>query len=171
MEDLLLTAKRFRVVRKTRTTAKGETDTREIVRHPGAVVLLPLLDDGRVVLIRNYRMSVDQTLIELPAGTIDPGEDPLETARRELTEETGYRAGSIELLTSYYPSPGILDERMRVYVAKGLVPGRPEPDVGEEIELLPATWDDALAMIGDGRIEDAKTIAGLLYYDRFVRPQ
>lgn len=166
-EELLLQTKRFKVVQVSRTTSSGQTDSRAVVRHPGAAVLLPLLDDGRVVLIRNYRPSVDKKLVELPAGTLDPGERPEETARRELAEETGYRARSIELLTSFYASPGILDERMHVFVATGLEPGPTQLDHGEEIELLPVAWDEALTMARDGRIEDAKTLAALLYYNAF----
>ena len=91
--EVLLQAGRFRVVRMSRRLTDGTLHSREVVQHPGAVVILPLLADGRVCLIRNYRMTVGETLLELPAGTLDAGEDPAETARRELTEETGYRAG------------------------------------------------------------------------------
>src|SRR3954452_8458169 len=90
--ELLLAASKFRVVRETIAAPSGKTKTREIVRHPGACVIVPLLDDGRVCLIRNWRVAVRQTLIELPAGTLEPPEPPQETAKRELIEETGYRA-------------------------------------------------------------------------------
>ena len=168
---LLFTGSRFRVVRAEQTLDDGTVHVKEIVRHPGAVVILPLLDDGRICLIRNYRLSVDKTLIELPAGTLEPNEDTDVTARRELLEETGYRAANIELLGAFYPSPGVLDERMRFYLATGLAAGPTDLQPGENIEPLLVTWDQALAMIRDKEIEDAKTLAGLLYYHTFRRGQ
>src|SRR6185295_8959524 len=99
--ELLLQAAKFRVVRETITTGRGKTKTREIVRHPGACVIVPLLDDGRVCLIKNWRIAVGQTLIELPAGTLEPPEPPEVTAERELIEETGYRAQKIEFLHAF----------------------------------------------------------------------
>ncbi|MCC9604316.1 NUDIX hydrolase [Blastopirellula sp. JC732] len=142
---------------------------RDIVRHPGAAVILPIVGDDQICLIRNYRVSVEETLIELPAGTLEPNEPPEITAARELTEETGYTAESVELLVKFYPSPGIMDERMFVYVATGLTAGAPEREAGEEIENLVVSLDEAISMIGDGQIKDGKTIAGLLYYERFRR--
>ena len=163
---VLLTAQRFRVEMASRTDANGAVHQREVVRHPGAVTILPMVDQQHVCLIRNYRMAVAQTLIELPAGTLEPGEQPAATAHRELIEETGYRAGCIEQVHSFFLSPGILDERMHLFVASDLTPGPAEREAGEEIENLVVTWDEALQMVRDGRIEDAKTIVSLLYYDR-----
>src|SRR5262245_29189080 len=104
--EVLLNAPKVCVLRETIDTPRGNTKTRDIVRHPGACVILPLLDDGRVCLIRNWRVAVKQTLIELPAGTLEPPEPPAQTAKRELIEETGYRAKKIELLHAFYLSPG-----------------------------------------------------------------
>jgi len=167
--DVLLRAARFQVVRKTQITPDGKTHDREIVRHPGSVVLLPLLEDGRVVLIRNYRVAVEQWLVELPAGTLDPGEDPSLAAHRELAEETGYRAGSLELLCRFYPSPGILDEQMHLFLATGLEAGPASLEGGEQIEPCLVAWQEALEMARDGRIQDAKTLTGLLYYELLRR--
>lgn len=167
--NLLFQGSRFAVVRVEQMLDDGSKHQKEIVRHPGAVALLPLLDDGRICLIRNYRLSVDKTLIELPAGTLEPDEDPDVTARRELLEETGYQARSIELIAAFYLSPGILDERMRLYLATGLVAGPSDLQPGEKIEPLFVTWDQALAMVRDGQIQDAKTLTGLLYYHTFRR--
>ena len=164
--ELLLETRRFRVVRQHRTTPAGQTITRETIQHPGAVVIVPLLDDGRVCLVRNYRLAVNAALIELPAGTLEPGERAEITASRELAEETGYNAARLEPLAEMLMSPGILNERMHVFVASGLSAGAPAPEAEEEIEALLVTWDEALAMVDDGRIEDAKTIAALLLYDR-----
>lgn len=166
---VLFQGKRFRVEQVVQTTPDGVEHAKEVVRHPGAVTLLPLLDDGRICFVENFRVSVGQTLVELPAGTLEPGEDPLEAARRELAEETGYRAGRIERLATFYMSPGVLDERMHLFLATSLVAGRLSLDAGEDIRPLLCTWSEALAMLADGRICDAKSIAGLLYYQQFVR--
>jgi ADP-ribose pyrophosphatase len=164
--ELLLETKRFRVIRQHRLTPSGQTIARETIQHPGAVVIVPLLDDGRVCLLRNYRLAVNATLIELPAGTLEPGERAEITARRELAEETGYTAARLEPLACMLMSPGILDERMHVFVASDLAAGAPAREPEEEIETLLVSWDEALAMVEDGRIQDAKTIAALLLYDR-----
>ncbi len=162
--DLLFTGRRFCVERAVQITPDGAEHVREVIRHPGAVAILPLLDDGRVCFVRNYRVAVDETLIELPAGTLEPDEDPARAARRELAEETGYRAGQLELLTTFFTSPGVLDERMVVYVATSLESGPTALEPGEDIESLLCTWDEALAMARDGRIRDAKTLVALLLY-------
>ena len=165
-QELMLETKRFRVVRLTTTIAEGQQHSREVIQHPGAAIMIPLLDDGRVCLIKNYRVAVDETLVELPAGTIDPGEPPLDTAIRELAEETGYRAKKMEQVGEFYMSPGILDERMFVFVATGLSEGETSLDVGEIVEPYLVAWDDAMQMTIDGSIRDAKTIAALAMYDR-----
>jgi ADP-ribose diphosphatase len=167
--ETVLKTPRFRVVRLRRKLLDGTWHSREAVMHPGAAVILPLVDDDHICLIKNYRIAVDEELIELPAGTIDPSEDPLDTARRELLEETGYRAGSIEKLHEYWVSPGILNERMHFFVARELTPGTAQPERGEQIKTLVVSWHEALAMIDDRRIRDAKTIVGLFYYDRLGR--
>lgn len=164
-EQLLLETKRFRVVR---IFPEG-LPPREVVRHPGAVTILPLLEDGRICLIQNYRASVDRTLIELPAGTLEPNELPQQTAARELTEETGFVAGNLQSLHEYYLSPGVLDEWMHVFVATELSLDKPNREPDERIENLVVSIDEALAMVRDQRIQDAKTIASLLFYDRFAK--
>lgn len=166
-EELLLATRRFRVVRHRQVGADGRELTKETVQHPGAVAILPVLDDGRVCLIRNYRVAVHRTLIELPAGTLEPGEDPAETARRELIEETGYRARQITKLREFTMSPGILNERMHLYLARGLTAGPMQLEAGEQIETMLVTWDEALKLVRSGAIEDAKTLVGLLYFDRW----
>jgi ADP-ribose pyrophosphatase len=160
---VLFQGRRFRVERQVQVGPDGREHVWDFVRHPGAAVILPLLDDGRLCLVRNARPAVGQTLIELPAGTLEPGEDPAETAHRELAEETGYRAGRIEHLISFYSSPGICDEHMHLYLAQDLTAGPMSLDPGEELEPLLCSWDEALALIHSGRIHDAKTLAGLLY--------
>jgi ADP-ribose pyrophosphatase len=112
-------------------------------------------------------VAVEQTLIELPAGTLEPGEDTAETARRELAEETGYRAGHIEHLLTFCMSPGILDEQMHLYLATELQPGPMALEAGEDIQPLLCTWDESLEMMRRGDIHDAKTLVGLMHYRMF----
>jgi ADP-ribose pyrophosphatase len=164
----LFQGRRFRVERVIQTTPDGAEHVREVVRHPGAVTILPILDGGRVCLVQNFRAAVDQMLLELPAGTLEPGENPAVTATRELAEETGYRAGRIRRLATFYMSPGILDERMHLYLATSLKPGTSAPEPGEQVQPVVTTWEKALAMCQDGRIQDAKTLVGLLYYEAFL---
>ena len=140
---------------------------RDIVHHPGAAVILPRFSDGRVLLIRQYRMAAGRLLWELPAGTIDQGETPLQTARRELTEETGYRASSWRKLVACYPSPGLLTEKMSLFLAQNLRPGPARTEEDERILPRAFSMREALSMVRDGEIRDAKTMIGLLYFDRW----
>jgi ADP-ribose pyrophosphatase len=151
------------------TDEDGRRVQREVVRHPGAVLVVPLLEEDRLVLLRHDRVAVGERLWELPAGTLEPGEDPQEAACRELEEETGYRPGSIRALGEFYSSPGFCDELMRAFVADELewVGQRLEP--GEQIEVEVVTRSEALAMIDDGRIRDGKTVAALLMWARRER--
>ena len=165
--EVLLVASRFRVERITQHLADGTRHSREIIKHPGAVVILPILPDGSLCLIRNYRVAVDRVLLELPAGTLEPNEPPIETARRELIEETGFRCTEIVPLCEFAMSPGILDERMHAFVAKGLVAGDPAREIGEQIENLIVSPTELEQMLRTGQIEDAKTLATLLYYLRY----
>ena len=147
----------------------GKRHVREIVVHPGAVVVIGLLDDQRVLLIRNRREAVGQTLLELPAGTLEKAESPMNCAGRELLEETGYLAGKMKLLGTFFTSPGILSEKMYAFVAYDLQVKSTALEPGEEIEVQEATLDGAIEMIREGQIADGKTIAALLMYDMFVR--
>lgn len=166
-EELLLECQIFNVVRRWTEGSDGRPHVRQIIRHPGAVVVLPRLDDGRVVLIRNYRAAVGRYLLEFPAGTLEPGEDPVAAAHRELAEETGYRARSMHWLTSFFASPGILDERMHLYLATGLEPGPTALQPDERIEPVVLPWDEALALARDRQIDDAKTLIGLFFAEMF----
>ena len=164
--EILLKTAKFRVVRKKETLPDGSVHTREIVEHPGAVAIVPMLDEHHVCLIQNVRVAVGQQLIELPAGTLEPNEDPRDTAIRELAEETGYRAETMTPLCEFFMSPGILQERMHLFVATGLTLGEPALETGEQIKTVVVSWSEAMRMAVDGRIHDAKTLVGLLYYDR-----
>jgi len=147
----------------------GIKATRDIVAHPGSVVIIPVLEDGRIVLIRQFRYAAGQYLWELVAGHKEPGEDPLKGAHRELMEETGYTAKHVRKLFDIFPSPGLLGERMDMYLAEGLTKGRARPEEDEKISVKIVTLAEAERWIREAKIRDAKTIAGLLYYSKFVR--
>lgn len=150
-------------VRRAETPGRpGDDHRRLFIRHPGAVVIVPVLDDGRVVLIRNFRAAVGGVIAELCAGTLEPGEDPALTARRELIEETGYEARTMTPLGSYLTSPGLSDELMHAYFASGLSHVGQRLEEGEDIEVETVTTDEAFAMIDDGRLRDAKSMLALL---------
>jgi ADP-ribose pyrophosphatase len=140
----------------------GSVREREVVEHPGAVAVLPLLPGGRVVLVRQYRHAVGRTLLEVPAGTREPGEEPEETARRELEEETGYRAGSLEFLVRFFASPGWAAEELEVYVARDPEPGASRQEADEDLSLVEVSLDGFESLIASGEIADAKTILTLL---------
>lgn len=165
-DEIVFRGQRFSVHRRKELMSSGDERIREIVVHPGAVVVIPWLDPDQVCLIKNRRIAVRKTLVELPAGTLEEGEDPMVTARRELIEETGYRANRMEYLCGFFMSPGILSERMHVFLASGLTPGETAREPGEDIENLVVPWSEALRMIDDGEIEDAKSIAALLLHER-----
>lgn len=133
----------------------------QIVRHPGGVGVLPLHDDGTVSLIRQLRPSVDRFLLEIPAGRLDPGEDPLHCGIRELGEETGLVAANMESLGVVHTSPGVFDERIHLYLATGLVQGQAEPEHYEDIEVVRIPMAEALAMAVAGDITDSKTMVSL----------
>jgi len=140
----------------------GVRAIREVVRHRGSVATLAVHDDGRVVLIRQYRYPVDQPVWELPAGRVDPGESALEGARRELEEETGLRAARIEAMGVFYTTPGFCDETMHLFRATGLTQGPPRPEADERIEVYTCALEEARSMIGTGAICEGKTLVALL---------
>ena len=165
-ETVLVTAK-FTVLKHLLTSPRQPTPlVKHSIQHPGAVAILPLLDDDRICLIRNERIAVGKTLIELPAGTLEPNEPPRRTAERELQEETGYLAAHWHELNGFFMSPGILNERIHLFVARDLTPGPPAREADEVIDNLVVPWEEAIAMVLRGEIEDAKSVAGLLLWDK-----
>jgi ADP-ribose pyrophosphatase len=152
-------------VEKRAYARPGETPiTRDVVVHPGAVVILPVLDERRIVMIRNYRYTVEQELWELPAGTIEAGEEPYDAARRELEEETGYRARRMKTMMSFFTSPGILTERMHAYLATDLTPVGQRLQGGERIVVEAVDIGIVRDRLLKGAFLDGKTIAVLGRY-------
>src|SRR5437899_2995978 len=157
-------------VRRDRVREPGGLETtREVITHPGSVVVLPLLPDGRILLIRQYRHATRQYLWELVAGRIDAGETPKQGAARELAEETGYRAKRLKTFLDVFPTPGFLEERMWILLAEGLTAGKAQPEEDEKIEVRAYRVNELKKMIKSGRLKDAKSIAGILYYLTFLR--
>jgi ADP-ribose pyrophosphatase len=140
----------------------GVETTREVVCHPGSVVVVPHLPDGRLILVRQYRHAVRESLWELVAGGIERGETPRQSARRELQEETGYHARTLKPLLEFYPSPGILSEKMHLVEAWGLTPSQGQPDDDERIQTGVFTVEKVMKMIRRHEIRDGKTLVGIL---------
>ena len=151
----------FTVVERMQIGRSGALLRRQVVKHPGAVGIVPILPDGRVLLIKQYRIALEKEIFEIPAGTREPGELPLTTAKRELIEETGYRSDAFTQLSTIYTSPGILQEELTLYLATDLEPGESAPEDGERIALTPLEWSEIDDMIRVGEISDGKTLAGL----------
>ena len=161
----------FKVLHDKLIEPGGRRNERDVIRHNGSVVILALDNakskkDPWIVMERQYRHAANQYLWELPAGKIEPDEDPLEAAKRELAEETGYRAKKWRPLVEYYASPGFLGESMKVFLAEGLEPGEAQPEEDEQIELRLVKLSEVLRMIEKGAILDGKTLSSVLLYAR-----
>ena len=147
----------------------GQTTQREYIRHPGAVVVLPLFEDGRVLLERQFRYPLDRVFIEYPAGKIDAGEDPLACAKRELQEETGYTATDWQFVCTIHNAIAYSDEHLEIYLARGLTAGPSKLDDGEFLETFTAPLADMLTWIREGKVTDVKTVIGTFWLDKIVR--
>ncbi len=146
----------------------GIRTSRDLVTHFGSIVILPVLSDGRILLVRQYRHAVGQYLWELVAGRVEEGENLLTAAKRELLEETGYKARRFRKLLRLFPTPGFLSEFMVIYAAEGLVPGPAQPEEDERITTRAFTLQEIERWMQTGKLKDAKSFAGILYYARFV---
>jgi ADP-ribose diphosphatase len=169
--EVLYQGKVFRLQRDLVIEPGGVQAERDIIVHPGSVVVLPVFDDGRVLLIRQYRHSVGEFLWELVAGRKEPNETPLAAARRELAEETGYTARRLRKLMRVVPTPGFVNEWMWIFAAEGLTEGEARPEEDEKIAARIFTLKQAEKMIERGTLHDAKSVCGILYYMRFVKPR
>jgi ADP-ribose pyrophosphatase len=169
--EILYQGKVFQLQRDTVIEPGGIRAVRDIVVHPGSVVVMPIFTDGRILLIRQYRHSVGEFLWELVAGRKEPNETPLTAARRELAEETGYTARRFRKLLRVVPTPGFVNEWMWIFAAEGLTKGAARPEEDEKIAARIFTLKQAEKMIERGTLRDAKSICGILYYLRFIKRQ
>jgi ADP-ribose pyrophosphatase len=165
---LVFKGKVFSVRRDVVVEPSGVKAERDVIAHSGSVVVMPVLDDGKIVLIRQYRYAAGQYLWELVAGRVDPGENIKQAAKRELIEETGLRAKKMRKFLDFWPSPGFLEERMFVLIAEGVTQGKAEPEEDERIDAKAFGRAELDKMLRTGVIRDAKTISSLLYYFRFM---
>lgn len=159
----------LKVRKDTVALPNGKEAVREWITHPGAAAVVPILDDGRIAMVRQYRYPVDKVTLEVPAGKLDQAEDPEVCVRRELREETGYEAKTIRKVAAILTTPGFSDERIHLYVAEGLAAGKQCPDEDEFIHVVKFTREEIAAMIRSGEIDDAKTMLALLLAGVVVR--
>jgi ADP-ribose diphosphatase len=145
----------------------GKVTTRDVIEHDGAVAVIAIDENGDLILERQFRYAAGKELLEIPAGGIDPGETPEQTAYREMQEETGYAPGKLEKLTGFYAAPGYASEYLHLFLATDLKPARLTAEDTDEIELIRVQLDIAVEMIRAGDIQDAKSIAGILFYLKF----
>ncbi|MDR2487820.1 MAG: NUDIX hydrolase [Clostridiales Family XIII bacterium] len=162
LESEILYSGRILTLRRDRVTTSAGASTREIVVHGGGIVIAAVLEDGRIPMVRQFRKAAEQTVLELPAGKLEAGEDPTEAALRELREETGYSAGRITELTAAYSSIGYSTELLRIYLAEDLTPGETDPDPGESLEVVLLPLEEIFGMAVRGELVDLKTIAAVL---------
>lgn len=143
----------------------GKTGTREIIKHPGAVAVIALTDDNKLLMVEQYRKALERALVEIPAGKLEKGESPESTAKRELEEETGYTCEKLEKIVSFYTSPGFADELVHLFLAKGLTKSTAAAELDEDefLDVLEVTLEEAQAMVEDERIYDAKTVYAVQY--------
>ncbi|MFH1862245.1 MAG: NUDIX hydrolase [bacterium] len=161
--------KLLKVYRDVVAMSDHHEEIREVIRHPGASVIVPRLANGRYVMVRQYRHAVGEVMLEFPAGRLDSGENPLLCAQRELVEETGYRAANWTLLFRFHPAPGYSDEILWVYLAENLTSGKSQPEPDEELMVTEFSPNELLQRFRAGEITDSKTVAALLFLELFNR--
>lgn len=144
---------------------------REIVEHPGAVSIIPINENNEVYLVKQYRKAIDKEILEIPAGKIEIGEEPKDCAIRELKEETGLEAESIDYMFEFYTSPGFSNEKMYLFIAKGLIKGEATPDTDEYIDIEKIHLDELINMVKNGQISDSKTLVGILMAEKTINEE
>lgn len=164
--DIVHRGRKIQVAVDRSIGANGQTILRDVVLHPGAVAILPLVDEEHICLLRNHRFILEEVLWEIPAGTLEAGEAVEAAAVRELAEETGYQAAKWRKVLEFYPSPGILSERTHLFVASELTAGAMRPEADEQLEPQIVAISQALAWTRDGTIRDAKTLVALLWWQQ-----
>ena len=162
-EGTFLTLKRDKIL-----LPNGNTSTREWIKHPGAICCIPILPDGKIALIKQYRYPVKKEMIEIPAGKLDQNEIPEQCALRELEEEIGYKANKLTLLANIHPAVGFTDEKMWLYLAEDLIETKQSLDTDEFLSLFPTKLEEAVEMVWEGEITDVKTIIGILWAQRII---
>ncbi|NLU52883.1 MAG: NUDIX hydrolase [Clostridiaceae bacterium] len=159
------------VERLTVELPNGRIATRDVVRNPGASVIVPITDDGEIVMVEQFRKPTEKTFIEVPAGKLDEGEDPKVCAERELKEETGYTAKELKKILTLNPAPAFADEVLHIFLATGLTKGEAHPDEDEFISARTYKIEEVLNMIDEGKITDSKTVASVLFAVRYLNKQ
>ncbi|HKM28243.1 MAG TPA: NUDIX hydrolase [Anaerovoracaceae bacterium] len=153
-------------LRKDKVTVINGTSVREVIEHNGGAVLAAVTEDGKMIMVEQFRKPLERVVLEVPAGKIDPGEEPLETAKRELKEETGYTADNVEFLTRIYPSVGYSEEALYLYLCTGLTPGETDFDDNEALDIKAYDLDQLVDMVMSGKIQDAKSAVAILMVKR-----
>ncbi len=158
----------MRVFRDSVSMPDGNTSIREHIRHPGAAMVVPMLENGRLIMVRQYRYALGRVMVEFPAGKHDPGEDSITTANRELLEETGYTAHEMTYLGHIHPAIGFSDEQIELYIARDLHAGKANTDHDEFLQVFETTLHEALNWVELGQITDTKTIIALYWVERYL---
>jgi len=166
--EVVFEGKFLKVNRDQVQLPNGDISLREYIKHPGASVILPVDQQGFIYVVHQYRHALKKVFLELPAGQRDLGEDPLKTAHRELQEETGFKAGKMELMTIIHPVIGYADEEMFLYLAQDLVAGPAQLDPGENLEVVKMSSDELKKLVQSGQISDVKTLVGLFWYWNYL---
>ena len=164
--EIIHVGRKIRVAVDTTMMPDGQIIKRDVILHPGAVVILPVVDRDHVVLLRNHRFVIEETLWEAPAGTVEPNESLQTCAERELAEETGYSAAKWRSLGYLYASPGVMSEKLHLFIAEDLTPGQARPEPDEDLQAVTVNFDEAIRMCLNGEIKDAKTITSLLLWEK-----
>ena len=160
--------KLLHVKKDTVELSNGNLANREWIKHPGAACCIPILSNSKIGLIKQFRYAVGKEMIEIPAGKLDKNEKPIECATRELEEEIGYKAQKLTFLTEIYPAVGFCNEKISIYLAEELIKTKIKLDPDEFVKLIPTNLNDAIEMIENGIITDAKTIIALLWYEKYL---